>query len=222
MSDETGPLLSDLLPTPRDPRIALAMPERARAKIDALWQLAERLSKLLSEVREPMIGQLKLAWWRDMTRLLAEATQDIPKGEPLLATLQDHWAGEDGLTAIVDAAEALLLAEDEAQLTSGATEFGGALFAAMAKTLGRADAPMVLGARWGLLWGAYYCSNSEEAEALAGRAQQMGAPAASRFGKGLKSLLMLDRLAGEIATKQGLRDPRAEGLILLRIGILGR
>jgi phytoene synthase len=52
--------------------------------------------------------------------------------------------------------------------------------------------------------------------------KELGAPAKRTFGKQGKSLMMLDRLAGQIAQENGGRNLRAEGLILLRIGLLGR
>ncbi|MGB3846991.1 MAG: hypothetical protein WA940_14065, partial [Sphingopyxis sp.] len=100
-----------LYPDIRDPRVMVAVPHARRAAVGALWALAGRLTRLLDEAREPLIGQIKLAWWRDMMALLATDPAALPKGEPLLAELQASWAGRGGLDALVDAAEAVLLAE---------------------------------------------------------------------------------------------------------------
>jgi hypothetical protein len=54
--------------------------------------------------REPMLAQLKLAWWRD--RLAADPAV-WPKGEPLLARLA-QWREPAGLGALVDGWESLL------------------------------------------------------------------------------------------------------------------
>lgn len=194
-------------PDIRDPRVMVAVPRDRRARITALWALAERLTRLLRDAREPLIGQIKLAWWRDMMALLAEDPAALPKGEPLLAELQSSWAGQAGLAALVDAAEAMLLAEDAATRRDAATAFGEALFALS----GGAG-----GARWGLLWGA---GLSEGAPLLAEAAGHAPPPRARLGGQ---ALLMLDRWAGAIAGRGGARHWRREGLLLLRIGLIGR
>src|SRR3546814_5590476 len=112
----TGTVEPSLTPDLRDPRVTVAVPREYRAALATLWALAERLTKLLHDSREPLIGQIKLAWWRDMLALLASDPAALPKGEPLLAELQASWAGQGGLGALADAAEAMLLAEsDEAR-----------------------------------------------------------------------------------------------------------
>ena len=133
-------------PDIRDPRVMVAVPRERRAAMAALWALAERLTNLLIDAREPLIGQIKLAWWRDMMAMLAADPDGLPKGEPLLAELQTSWAGQGGLDALVDAAEAMLLAEDAAARHAAAVAFGGALFALSG---GQESS----GARWGLVWG---------------------------------------------------------------------
>jgi phytoene synthase len=55
--------------------------------------------------REPVLAQLRLAWWRDR---LAEPAENWPRGEPLLAALT-CWQGRHGaLAGLVDGWEALL------------------------------------------------------------------------------------------------------------------
>ena len=117
MTTEASPILYGY-PDIRDPRVMVAVPRARREALAVLWALAERLTKLLADTREPMIGQIKLAWWRDMAGLLASDPAALPKGEPLLAELQRSWAGRGGLDALVDAAEAVLLAEDAAARTA--------------------------------------------------------------------------------------------------------
>jgi phytoene synthase len=54
------------------------------------------------EAREPMLAQIRLAWWRE---LLAELAHQRPAGEPLLALLGDHAAT---FAPLADGWEALL------------------------------------------------------------------------------------------------------------------
>lgn len=201
-------------PDMRDPRVMVAVPRARRAAIAALWGLAARLTKLLLDAREPLIGQIKLAWWRDMMAMLASDPAALPKGEPLLAELQASWAGQRGLDALVDAAEAMLLAESDAERRAAAESFGGHLFALSG---GRAAA----GKRWGLLWGAGVVEAEDAARRLLADSKNAEAPARGDFA-GKRALLMLDRWAAAIARRDGERQLRSEGLLLLRIGLFGR
>lgn len=198
----------------RDPRVLVSVPHARRAALSALWGLAARLTKLLLDAREPLIGQIKLAWWRDMAAMIASDPAALPKGEPLLAELQATWAGRGGLDALVDAAEAMLLAENDADRRAASEGFGGELF----KLSGGEEAG---GKRWGLLWGAGVEDGEREARDLLGHAKILAAPPRGAF-TGNRSLLMLDRWAAAIAAHDGERNLRSEGLLLLRIGLFGR
>jgi len=201
-------------PDMRDPRVLVSVPHARRAAMSALWGLAARLTKLLLDAREPLIGQIKLAWWRDMVALVASDPAALPKGEPLLAELQATWAGQGGLDALVDAAEAMLLAQTDEERRAASESFGGELF----KLSGGED---VGGKRWGLLWGAGVEDGEREARDLLGQAKSLAAPPRRVFA-GNRSLLMLDRWAAAIASRDGERHLRSEGLLLLRIGLFGR
>lgn len=198
----------------RDPRVLVSVPHARRAAMSALWGLAARLTKLLLDAREPLIGQIKLAWWRDMAVLVASDPAALPKGEPLLAELQATWAGQGGLDTLVDAAEAMLLAETDEERRAASGSFGGELF----KLSGGEEAG---GKRWGLLWGAGVEEGEREARDLLGHAKALSAPPRRVFA-GNRSLLMLDRWAAAIAASDGERRLRGEGLLLLRIGLFGR
>lgn len=198
----------------RDPRVLVSVPHARRAAMSALWGLAARLTKLLLDAREPLIGQIKLAWWRDMVALVASDPAALPKGEPLLAELQATWAGQGGLDALVDAAEAMLLAETDAERRVASESFGGQLF-----SLSGGEAAG--GKRWGLLWGAGVEDGEREARDLLGQAKILAAPSRRDFA-GNRSLLMLDRWAAAIAASDGERNLRSEGLLLLRLGLFGR
>jgi phytoene synthase len=198
----------------REPRVLVSVPHARRAAMSALWGLAARLTKLLLDAREPLIGQIKLAWWRDMAAMIASDPAALPKGEPLLAELQATWTGQVGLDALVDAAEAMLLAETDEERRAAAESFGGELF----RLSGGKEAG---GKRWGLLWAAGVEDGEREARDLLGHAKILAAPSRRDFA-GNRSLLMLDRWAAAIARHDGERNLRSEGLLLLRIGLFGR
>lgn len=199
-------------PDMRDPRVMVAVPPAQRAAMTALWALAARLTRLLIEAREPLIAQIKLAWWRDMAAMIASDPDALPKGEPLLAELRATWGGQAGLDTLVDAAEAVLLAEDDNQRRIAAAAFGARLFALSGG--GGGDC-------WGLLWGASVQEGEREARQLIADARAC-ATAQRRIFAGKRALLMLDRWAGAIAAHDGERRWRNEGLLLFRIGLLGR
>ena len=201
-------------PDIRDPRIMVAVPLERRAAIATLWAFAERLTRLLIDAREPLIGQIKLAWWRDMAAMLARDPGGLPKGEPLLAELTATWAGQGGLDTLVDAAEAILLADDAADRHTAAADFGARLFA-----LSGGDA--YGGRRWGLLWGASIQTGAQDARELLAAARDCAPPQRSILAAN-RALLMLDRWAGAIARNDGERRWRREGLLLLRLGLIGR
>lgn len=213
MMDDAAPEIP-AYPDIRDPRVMVAVPRGRRAAMAALWAFAERLTKLLTDAREPLIGQIKLAWWRDMATMIASDPAALTKGEPLLAELQATWAGTDGLDALVDAAEAMLLADDIEAQHAAAAGFGGALFAL-------AGGEENGGARWGMMWGAGLQQGAKEACEFFATAHDLPPPARRSFN-GNKALLMLDRWAGAIAAHDGERRWRSEGLLLLRIGLIGR
>lgn len=110
-----------------------------------LWTLDARLARLVATTTEPMIGQLRLAWWQEA---LSDAAGVKGRGDPLIDALRA--AGEAppvGLTAWLDGWEAIMADVD---LDVYATGRGGGLFHSLA---GEADVPAWLvqaGAAWAL------------------------------------------------------------------------
>jgi 15-cis-phytoene synthase len=104
----------DLVPTDDlDPRhrIALAYaPMSARGAWLALLQFESKLADVARPGRDPMMVQLRLAWWRDR---LAEAQERWPVSEPVLALLK-AWEGKhQNLLPLVDGWEARIVGEDD-------------------------------------------------------------------------------------------------------------
>lgn len=96
-------LLRETLPPLHRLAIAYA-PAPLRMPTLALLALDARLAATVRSAREPVLAQLRLAWWRER---LNEDASHWPKGEPLLAALAS-WRGEHGgLAALVDGWEAL-------------------------------------------------------------------------------------------------------------------
>lgn len=144
MSQGTG-LLEELAP---ERRLALAYaPAASRGAMLGLLVLDARLGGIVLRAREPMLAQVRLAWWRDR---LAEPAEAWPKGEPLLELLQQWPADAAVLGALVDGWEGLLAAEglpDAALLTLA--DARGAAFAALGQG-GQAPAAGRMGREWGM------------------------------------------------------------------------
>jgi len=78
-----------------------------RSAFALLLHIDNRFAEILRNAREPMIAQIKMAWWREA---FAGAADARPKGEPLLQALNE--AGDriplSALEALASAWEALL------------------------------------------------------------------------------------------------------------------
>ncbi len=121
-------ILIEELPLPQ--RLALTYaPKRNRPATLALFALDAKFARIMSNSTEPLLVQMRLAWWRDQLTLPRE---DRPSGDPLLALLGDTWGGaESPLIALIDGWEGLLAektleADDASGFASGrATAFVG-------------------------------------------------------------------------------------------------
>lgn len=88
--------------------LAYAAPQ-ARPAWEALLVFQHRLEDAARPGREPLMVQLRLAWWRDR---LAEPSAQWPVGEPLLARLA-MWEGEaNALIGLINGWEAKVVGED--------------------------------------------------------------------------------------------------------------
>lgn len=177
MTTETSPILYGY-PDIRDPRVMVAVPRARREAVLGACRAAHQIACRHARADDRP----------DQARLVARhggaAASDpaaLPKGEPLLAELQQRWAGRGGLDALVDAAEAVLLAEDAAARTAAGAAFREALFA-------------LSGGAGGARWGA----------GLAGRAAGNG----GRRGA-VASDACTGRTAARIARQQGALDARS-------------
>ena len=124
--------------------ILLAMaPERDRRALTALFALDRKLAEIFASTTEPMIGQIRFAWWREALSRLDDAP---PPAEPLLRELHAVLPGSGvtgrALAAMIDGWEVLIGAEpDTDALVSYAEARGGGLFTAATKILGRDHPP---------------------------------------------------------------------------------
>jgi len=207
-------------------RLALAYaPARHRPATLAVLALDARLANLLRHSREPMLAQLRMAWWRET---LGQDAAAWPSGEPLLAAL-GSWQGHHGaLAALVDGWEALCGPAPLAPASLETAARGrGAAFAGLAQVTGCEEAAELagrLGTSWGLHDLAMRLGNTQERAAARDLAERDRsgfvpgrAPRPVRPVAVLRALAVRRLAKGEEAASSPAAVPTA-----MRVGLLGR
>lgn len=183
--------------TSEDPERALILtyaPPAGRAALAALLALDDALALLLRTTREPAIGQIRLAWWRERLEGLDTGP---PPAEPVLLGIAASGVPGASLTPIVDGWEVLI----EERLDGDAlARFGagrGALFVAAGKAMGAVGDPLAeAGQGWALADLARHLGEpGEAAEALAMAAPLLAAATAARWSREGRSLGAMAHLA---------------------------
>jgi phytoene synthase len=124
-----------------------------RPAVEALWRLDVAFAAILATGTQPIISQLRFAWWREALERLDGAP---PPAEPVLqalaAAVLPQVTGAE--LAAMEEGWLMLLSDDALtadQLDLYAVKRGGLLFAYTARLLGDADFPVVrAGEAWAL------------------------------------------------------------------------
>lgn len=150
------PTVGAATPALADPERALAVayaPARVRPALAMLFALDERLGTIVGTTTEPMIGLMRLAWWREAVERLDHAE---PPAEPLLmraAGLLLPLGIEGAALAEIEHGWSALIDGDldrEAIARFGRCR-GGVLFSLAGRLLGAADSRlMASGEGWAL------------------------------------------------------------------------
>jgi phytoene synthase len=189
-SPDTQAVLADL---PALQRLAAGhAPAAARGLWIGLLALDERLRRFASGASEPMLAQLRLAWWRDRLR---EPPERWPAGEPLLALLRGWERELPALEALVDGWEGTVGDPDAADLAAVADARTGTLLA-LARLAGARDDP-------------------DRIEAASRQWTSGRTGPAPRLSRTMRPLAILAALAGG---RRGL----GAWLGIVRLGLLGR
>ncbi|UVO53222.1 squalene/phytoene synthase family protein [Sphingomonas sp. SUN039] len=165
---------------PTDPDRAFALghvPGAQRAAVAALWALDEQLGQIVASTTQPMVGQMRLLWWREV--LISGVS-----GHPLLAELTSVRAcgiDTEALGTIVEGWEELLepLPLSEAQLAAYAAQRGTQLFALTAQICD-VTCPAEAGAGWALADFGFRCSDPVTSSRALGLAREILATAEPR------------------------------------------
>lgn len=214
--------------TPLSAEAALALAHTPPAQRDLLrifLELDSRLARIVAGTSEPMLGQMRLAWWRET---LGGPVEERPAGDAVLDAIGEHWQGrEAALEGLVDGWEHLLadppLREDDARkFAEGRSQALAEIFVKQSSAAGRADVESAAW-HWALADLAAKVSVEEERDLLVRLGLEKSAPqtALPREARGLAVLGAL----GLRALRRGgrpLMEGRGASLIALRATILGR
>lgn len=197
--------------------MALAwQPRDTRGALAALFSLDERLAQALAHAREPLMAQVRLAWWRE--RLTAPVAE-FPAGEPLLTAIAAEWGDRaSDLVALVDGWEELV-GEDEpsGQAIDAFAEGRGSALGTFARLVENSVvSAAIVGRRWAL---ADLAARSHQQSAIVARTL----PKVPRLPRSLRGLAVLDALAARsLARREPMLAGRAAALLTWRVGMTGR
>lgn len=209
------------------PEIQLALahtrPEH-RPALQAVFELDASLGRAVAQASEPIVGQLRLAWWRDA---LSAPEGQRAKGSPLLAYIDRIFgAGATGLVALVDGWETLLLAEafDDNTLRSHA-QGRAASWLVLARRLSPShdeDAITAHARTWAIADLAANVRDETQKVAVCRFGARTTNP--RRLPRELKGLSILSALARHSLARGGraLMEGRGAALVALRSSLIGR
>lgn len=217
-------MLTTVLPSALPPlqRLALAYAPRAsRPALTLLFALDARLADIVRHSHEPMLAQLRLAWWREA---LEGSSGAPPAGEPLLALL-GAWPGpRSALAGLADGWEAMI---GQAPLPGSAftalAEARGNAFAALADRPAEASNALEMGKAWALADIAAHLGDPREREAVLVQVREQEWHL-HKLPRKLRPLAVLHGLAARTDWRTCDAVTMTPGALLaaIRIGITGR
>lgn len=217
--------LSETQHLPIEQRLALAYtPPDFRDRLASYLLLDHRLGQIVANTTEALLGQMRLAWWRET---LALPVGERPAGDQVLEALGVHWAGAEApLVWTINAWEELLVAEDfSSDWISG---FARKRAAPLMVLFEAADGPLQTrieqaAAQWAIADAAAHLSDSAERAVFVELGLSLSASPA-RLRKSRRGLAVLSALALRSLKHGGrpLMEGRGAALVALRAGLIGR
>lgn len=184
-----------------------------------------RLARIVSATIEPVLGQMRLAWWRDA---LGMDISDRPRGDVVLDGLGQHWAGAEG--ALIDLVDGW-----EHMLSDPPLSRGAALGFANGRAKGMAGLANCAGTHtnysndlhgaariWAVADAASHIADAKERQLFIEIAREWPAPA--RLPHPFRGVAVLGALGARALAAGGapLMAGRGAALVALRAGLLGR
>ena len=191
--------------------------DQSRVFLELLLTHDVRLAGIISNIKEPLIGQMRMAWWRDV---ISKPAAQRPKGEPLLAQLTA--LGETAIGGKTQAAMLQLVDAWDVLLTdaiwtpdvlqSHARSKAEAIFAGFADVMDVdpcATSMLQAGEYWALAGLLRHCQTAQQYDAVT--AALAAQPARCSLRRELRPLAILafaarqEQAAGQGNLRQGLR-----------------
>ncbi len=206
-------------------RVALnyAKPD-IRPKLASFFALDRRLGQIIANSSEPLLGQMRIAWWRDM---LSASASDRPAGDVVLDAIGASWGGDAQLLQpLADVWEVFLIAEE---LTADIlSQFAQGRAIPLAEALGCAHEDVAkqvqeAGSLWALADTAAHASDKTERELILelARAKLNVNTSAGSLPRALAVLTALSRRSIRRGG-QPLMVGRGTALTALRAGLIGK
>jgi 15-cis-phytoene synthase len=197
-------------------RLALAYAKQdLRLGFGLLLALDDRLEQIFRKAGEPLIAQMRLAWWNDV---ISKPVHERPVGEPLLAILaavEEEKPTLNIATAMLKLVEAwdLLLAHSQWSadvLHEYATARSSAIFGWYAVAVGSNENDKALlhkiGVDWALSDLLGRCRNEDEFHSV--KAAQMHSPQYKHIPRSLRPLSIIAHSARHLASSSRWSGPR--------------
>jgi phytoene synthase len=216
--------LRESLPTLQ--RLALTYaPAETRELLLAFLALDARLANIVRSSHEPILAQLRLAWWREQLECNSDG---LGSGDPLLATLH-RWPGpKTELCSLVDGWEKMTGPPPlSADIFIDLAEARGQAFAALTDSPRQAAIALRMGRSWALADIAIHLSDLRERDRVLTlvRSQNWGW---QRLPRKLRPLAVLHGLAARTnwqnndALQKSIALTPGALLVAIRIGMTGR
>lgn len=205
-------------------RIALAYtPPAHRPGLEALFAFDAMLSRFVIRSSEPLLVQMRLAWWREQ---LSQAVGPRIAADPVLQALRTHYVGEErALVALVDGWEGILAGtalsvDTVGELTRArASAIGG--FASLAGAVADRARAEHAGMLWALADVANLTHDRRELDVVRSLTPDSGEPLPRR--PELRGIAVLGGLARRaLRRRRPLMDGRLAALAAFRLGVLAR
>jgi phytoene synthase len=212
-----------------DKNLAFAyLPARQRAAVAALFEIDGAMGDVVRTTSEPMVGQIRLAWWRERLEELDSAKQ--APAEPRLQAVQRELIprGVNGHD-LAGLERGWVRLFDEFPWDVGTAEAiwfrGRLLFALGAQLLARTDDSIEgAGGLWALVDAARHCSDDASRQRLIAQARTFSKGlGGARFPAALRPLSMLAAVAVRDAFQTGPFEAegmprRAAAMLAHRVG----
>lgn len=205
-------------------RIALAYsPAGVRPLASVLFAFDNRLGQALRAASEPIMAQMRLAWWRDQLRLTPAARED---SDAVAAGLSLFAGEEAALLAMVDGWEELLSEQFDHGTIARIVAGRGEGFGALARLVGHANLAHQTarqGQAYALADVAANLGDEDERGSVLSFAER-GQFEGQRLPRALRSVAVLGGLAKRSLAQGGaplLYGP-ASALAAIRLGLVGR